>query len=583
MRYHAPEKFGLLVSTMVLIGVLLLSLPAFGKDPFSEIAPGSWIELGLANLNKTPLVDSHLDGPDSGRPLLRFEGAMVIKEIMTNLIRQASTSELRMVPADPTPEEVRAWVSALVADYANVTGYKLSSQDTETLIMLTQEFLTELELLTMYILDPSTGSLADSPVVLRGTATKSWEFVDIDQVNPTEGPDSAPAQALVNIARQYFSSYGQLQPDKGVVQVPTPLLARERLSGTISMQEPRFGGWHRVELNQYSIAEEDGSIRKSSVYALDGEVHVATGLTLGTLWVTDSGVMTIGDSIDSRRWYTQSFSGQYRPRPDLAIVGELSRSVNPTSVTTNEAEAKRLGAILNLGELQLGADIKDVGAGFKPVLENPEYIPDSSGFGFSVKYRNLLVQSEHSSIRARLEDDESQPAQKSTSLSLNYSFADRAVLKAGYQFVDVDSVADETAVDPDEEVIFPTPYEKNEASLGVDFNLNKNTKLEAGIALGWSDNESMVSSFDTKKASAGVLWRLPWEMDMHLRANYEITTDPDSSRSVTKLGLGYNFLDNASLLVGYQLINFGSDSIDGEPVSEEKSKTGLSAELSINF
>lgn len=134
------------------------------------------------------------------------------------------------------------------------------------------------------------------------------------------------------------------------------------------------------------------------------------------------------------------------------------------------------------------------------------------------------------------------------------------MFKAGYSFVDVDSV--ESA-------------EKGEsATFGVGVSLNENTKIEADLTFGWQTNEKSVALFDTKKASAGIQWRLPWEVDLKVKADYEFSEET-SKNLTTTVGLNYDFRENASLLLGYQLINFSSETEEGV------ARAG--AELSISF
>lgn len=156
-------------------------------------------------------------------------------------------------------------------------------------------------------------------------------------------------------------------------------------------------------------------------------------------------------------------------------------------------------------------------------------------------------------------------AKRRTTLQLNYSFAERAMFKAGYSFVDVDSV-DPTQLES---------AEKGEsATFGVGVSLNENTKIEADLTFGWQTNEKSVALFDTKKASAGIQWRLPWEVDLKVKADYEFSEET-SKNLTTTVGLNYDFRENASLLLGYQLINFSSETEEGV------ARAG--AELSISF
>ena len=585
------------ISTVISIGVLILSSPALGKDPFAEIALGSRIDLHLRELTDYGLVQDEysLVLPQAGQPLLRFEGAMLVSSALEYLLAHGIDPNLTR-PLGFSEGEILVWVSELAKNYTQATGDSLNQGQIESLALLVLEFGPELQILT--------GLLAQKPITLRVGTGEPWEFVDIDEISeeesqPEEIPNNTnetgivhPSGPLMQLATEYFDYALQLQPPAVAFTNLAALQAEVKPdiipqifgpnAGLTSLSlEPQYLSWRRASQQQITLDEETGEIGTTSLYILDGQVPIGSGFTLGTVWATDRdiGLATDLSSIKSESRLTRAVSGEFQVVPNVSIIGELARSsIYSKDDKETEAEAKKLGAKVKLGEVELGANLRAVEAGFDPLTISPNDPLNTSGYDWSFKFKNLTLATEYSKNLLNAEST----GQKSTSLNLNYSFAQRAVLKAGYKFVDIDMVEnsdDSGEEDPESPpTIAPMVKEQQEASLGFDVHLDENTKLEAGFTLGWVTNpEGAIRSFDTKKASAGMLWRLPWEGDLEIRADYEI--DSSKSQSKTKLGVGYNFLDNASLLVGYQLISF--DSVDN--LDESKTQTNLSAEISIQF
>ena len=582
---------------MVSIGVLLLSIPALGKDPFVEIALDSWIDLRLRELTDSGLVqvDYGLVLPQAGQPLLRFEGAMLVGSALEHLLTYGIDPNSTR-PLGFSEGEILAWVRELANNYTRVTGDSFNPGQIESLALLVREFGPELQILT--------GILGQKPITLRVGSGEPWEFVDIDEISGGESKpevisDNAnnesttqPSWHLMQLAAEYFDYTVQLQlltaesanlaalraefkPD-----IAPPIFGPAESGVTSLSLEPQYLSWRRASQQQITLDEQTGEIATTSLYILDGQVPIGSGFTLGTVWATDKdmGLVTELSGFKKESRLTRAVSGEFQVVPTVSIIGELARSSVYSKIDDKETEteAKKLGAKVKLGEVELGANLRAVEAGFDPLTTNAKDSTNTSGYDLSFKFKNLTLATEYS--KNNLLNAET-TGQKSTSLNLNYSFAQRAVLKAGYKFVDIDKVESPTDPEDVEDPLTPlTVKEQQEAFLGFDAQLDDNTKLEAGFTLGWAVNpEGSVRSFDTKKASAGVLWRLPWEGDLEIRADYEI--DANKSQSRTKLGVGYNFLDNASLLVGYQLISF--DSVDNS--DEVKPQTNLSAELSIQF
>ncbi|MBO8127185.1 MAG: hypothetical protein H0Z38_08135 [Firmicutes bacterium] len=575
-----------------------MSMPAFGGDPFEEIEPGSWIYLGLTGLISSDLPSVlTLLYPRAGEPLLRFEGAMLVENVLTGLL--AATHQEPEIPelATMTKEEISTWVEDLVAKYEAETGRSLSREAEDSLVFLVQEFAGDIPLLSV---EKEESQLAKSAITLKAESNSDGlRFVDVDSIpRASEEPRPDFSVRLLAVARRYFANRLVLRFDE--MEKPPLLeavsLEREAVTPPAdgvylvdlgesdnSISKPLQVGWRRLRPELYNLGEElfnpDGTVNleEMSLYILNSESSLLSGLTLGTVWIAEQSLVLDDSGPTETGQITKSLRGEYRLNPDVAIVGEYTQAVqnSPEPDTYDKTEAKKLGAVVKLGDVELGAEVRNVSSDFSPLLETPDLIPGSSGYELSVKFKDLTFKTLYDKVRA----GETEQTGSRTALRLNYSFADRAVLKAGYQFVDVDKVAEsDTDTESDTGTLGQQP--RSEASLGVDLNIDPNTKVEAGVTFSWDTDESSGTKvFDTKKASAGLEWRLPWDNDLRLRADYEYSQDQTS----TKFGVGYSFLDNASLLLGYQLINPNTPESEDSSTEPSPKKGVASAELSISF
>ncbi len=572
-----------MLSTLAFSAVLTLSLPALGQNPFNEIPVNSWVYASLSDLQAAGVLEaSDLKMPRPGETLVRVEAAFIIDNILREL---SARSGIIMPEAIGVLDSVTlsSFIATLFGgDYSEVNG---------KLFILVKEFQPELGMLANSRRSGSEdanqvgiGIMGSDSVTIKGQEP-DLVFVDIDAIAPADlSPQKkqgivSPGQ-LSSLARHYFREIGLIEPtQKPVIRLPDEI----ELYAPLQIDRPQIAidqhqsdaqllaaaglaGWQRYRptlFSQKGLLTED----YSTLYFLGAEAKVLSGLTIGTLWIADQKLESnLGLSEDEGRIY-KTLSGQLRLRPDFTLIGEYSQSAfndpgaDQDLLIKHDDVAARIGAIFHLGEVEVGADLRSTGQNYNPLFEKTDFTPNSSGYGLSLKYKNLTVET----IRDKLQpgtDEES--SRNRTTLQLNYSFAERAMFKAGYSFVDVDSV-DPTQTDF---------VEKGEtATIGVDVNLN-NTKIEADLTLGWQVGENSVALLDTKKASAGIQWRLPWEVDLKLKADYEFSEE-NAKNLTTMVGLNYDFRENGSLLLGYQLINFGSETDEGE--------TRAGAELSISF
>lgn len=582
-RSHPKIKVMFVISTLAFSAVLTLSMPAAGQNPFHEIPVESWIYANLAELQAAGVLDTaDLNMPQIGESLLRIEAALIINNVLRSLSAKAGIA---------VPDSISTLNSVVLSSFIAALFADKHPELVGNLFALVKEFQPELGILANTHSSAQdearplgTGMLGADSVTLKGPVA-DLVFVDIDAIPPADlSPQRkegivSPGQ-LSSLARHYFREIRLVEPtQQPVMQLPREIelyapLQIERPQITLGQHQSDaqllatagLSGWQRYRPTLFSreglLTEEP-----STLYFLGVEAKVLSGLTLGSLWIADQKLQSgFGFPEDEGRIY-RTVSGQLRLRPGFTLIGEYSQSgFNDSGDDQPSAKpddvAARIGAIFHWGEVEVGADLRSTGQNYSPLFEKNDFTPNSSGYGLSLKYRNLTVET----IRDRLQPStEEESAKRRTTLQLNYSFAERAMFKAGYSFVDVDSV------DPTQ----PESAEKGEsATFGVGVSLNENTKIEADLTFGWQTNEKSVALFDTKKASAGIQWRLPWEVDLKVKADYEFSEET-SKNLTTTVGLNYDFRENASLLLGYQLINFSSETEEGV------ARAG--AELSISF
>lgn len=508
-----------LALTLALFISATLTLPVLA-DPFSELPVRHWSFDSLALLVPPGLVSpSTLSGYHSRPGVMRFEVGLLVAQAVRTLQAgdPASASDLdRLLSSYRTP-----------ADRGGQSR-PLSAAEVQSLRRLLGEFGPELELVGLGTVD-----LAAEPLALPQSA--SGPFVDLDDL---AAGDSASSMAT-RLVPEPPAALAVASPAPGVLP-----------SGPLPGQVTREA---TTENTPPAMSLPDAALTRQGDGPFPSTVVTGKQVAYGS-----------GPAAKP----TLAVSAAVEPGEARLPVPKLNLNVTPAVRVTGslgaaepnrQAGSVEVEATVSVAGVEVGANVRNVQAanpGVDPALK-VGVVPDTQGYGLSLRLGQVAVSTDYSQTRQDLSGIE-----KRRSLELGYSFGDKAVLKAGYQLVDLD------AIKP-----------RADAVLGVNLNLNPTTTVSAGMTLEGIQNTIPVGSTEGQRASAGVELRLPWKA--FLTAGYEFYRPTDTSRSTQSaatVGVGYNFSANATLLVGYRLIDFSSTR-----ATETSRQQNLTAGVSLNF
>ncbi|MGE5553661.1 MAG: porin [Betaproteobacteria bacterium] len=394
----------------------------------------------------------------------------------------------------------------------------LTAAEHQALRRLAAEFAPELELLGV-----RSGSLV-SPEALSLPTSAPGPFVDLETLaRLASQPEGSPAARVV-AEDALPATVAIASPKSPVPLAPLPEQALSRQG------EGPFPGQVTTEKRPtFGAVPSPKPVLSVSAAVQPGEMRLpAPGLNLSVSpTVQVSGSLAPGGSLPG--------SGDVRVEAKVNVagveVGANVRNVQPGSTGTN--------AGLKVGVLSA-----------------------SQGYGLTLKLGQVAVTTGVTQVKKDLANIEQR-----RSFEVGYSLGQTAVVRAGYQLVDVDTVS-------------PTKQPSRAAtSLGVDVNLTPSAALSAGMTLEGTDFGGAAGGVAGRWGTAGVELRLPWKV--FLTAGYEFyqpsgPAADTGSQSATTLGVGYNFATNATLLVGYRLIDFGPAVADGDQTRQHNLTAGVS-------
>ncbi|MGI6558242.1 MAG: hypothetical protein ACOX20_04570 [Limnochordia bacterium] len=195
----------------------------------------------------------------------------------------------------------------------------------------------------------------------------------------------------------------------------------------------------------------------------------------------------------------------------------------------DDAGAVKVGANVRLGEVELGAKYKNLQRSF---VEVDEEAGETTGYGLSLRLGDVSVTTERDVVHRR---DAGEILKTITSLGVNYELGNVGVLRAGYEYVDLDKLVEQGK-------------RGTTTSVGMDFYIPGGT-----------------ITADVVYSGEGAL-RSPW-------AN--LGEEQGGERS-TSIGLGYKLDNDISVLLGYKLVDFSG-------MEAEERQATATAEFSIRF
>ncbi|MGI6567505.1 MAG: porin [Limnochordia bacterium] len=317
------------------------------------------------------------------------------------------------------------------------------------------------------------------------------------------------------------------------------------LTGRDSSDDPfRFRSWR-------SVISSDSTVLRSG----DLELGVSISTLLGE---TDDFYDPLVDEDSREARSVTALEGRLQVSPGVRVLGEYA--ANPSY--SDDASSMRVGAEMRLGDVEVGASYRTVRPQFDPLLTGRTEGRESTGYEVSLQYRDVVL----STGRARQTTvgGDAEP-ETVTSIGLEYGLSDGLVLRANYEYVDIDQLAGEDS---------EAGSTRRSSRVGVGVSIPTGS-----VSLGFLyDQEPGSGRLSPRGASADIAHEVPWDSGSVLQAGVALE-DSDENQKTTSLSLGYNYRKEAALVLGYKMIDFTEpgDTEDG------KSENIATAELSIKF
>lgn len=587
----------LLPAALCLLLLATLPLPALA-DPFAELPLRHWSFDALSELVPSGLVNGPTVAAYRVRQgVMRFEAALLVAQAVRALeaLRPGEVVDLdRLVGARTGP---------------NDNPHRLTAGEVAALRRLVGEFAAELELLEVQV-----SGAAPSPAPLALPTPAQGPFVDLDTLTrlaeagePLETPapveaqaggtvEPTPSGASLSAAASAVGPAADAAPAAGpvfpaaigaeapLVTVASAMAAAGPIPGVISSEDGDLervleravtGGGGIVPAGLPEVALPQGALtHPGEAGPFSGQVAAERQLTYGSM-VAVQPVLALDAALQTGEarlpWPARNVS--------VSPTVRVSSSVAQPGPEREGAGAVEVEAAVNLSGVEVGASVKKV-QGLTPPVDDKlasalrvGLTPASQGYGVNVRLGQVAVSTGVDQVRA---DEESLETRRS--LEVGYALGSKAVVRAGYHLVDLDAVGGSQPVGGGAS----GTRSRTDASLGVDVNLSRIATVSAGLTVEGMQGLTPGGAVEGQRATAGVELRLPW--NAFVTAGYELyspanQTPERRSQSAATVGVGYNFASNATLLVGYRLIDFDA----GEPSEVASPQQNLMAGVSLNF
>ena len=510
------------VFRFIIIAALLFSFaPVGAANPFAELPPGHWsyeaIEyLGAKGLLSGERTWSFLDG----RTVTRYEMAVLVSQA----IRKAAEMEQ--------------------GDELVLDGRVIGRAELDRIERLRKEFASELAVLGYG--EPKATVEEDEYAIEGLQLGPVGQLVDARERPGVEGEHGIHRFILSTQAGEgirVYTGWSNQVPswDDGpqlsgvVIDVGQTLLAQvgqqeaslteltlygEELDGvTAGLELGQLGS--TVVVGRRLADGDDGYVA-----AVDGRVKLGRSLIVGATHVRRADdiermLEPVGDDLKA----VTSWGGTLILHPAFSVSGEYAQNM----AAEDDAGAVKVGANVRLGEVELGAKYKNLQRSF---VEVDEDAGETTGYGLSLRLGDVSVTTERDVVHRR---DAGEILKTITSLGVNYELGNVGVLRAGYEYVDLDTLVAQGK-------------KGSTTSVGMDFYIPGGT-----------------ITADVVYSGEGAL-RSPW-------AN--LGEEQGGERS-TSIGLGYKMDNDISVLLGYKLVDFSG-------MEAEERQATATAEFSIRF
>lgn len=508
---------------LVLVIVLWAAASPADANPFGDVPAGHWAYGALEQLADASLIDGYSSGFFTGaRRLTRYEMALSVAGALSRL-----KGEETLLGGDGQYD-----LDGLIADYNRRQPQRPVSQaEGELLRAVVQEFRSELSMLGYhvaavsasppaaagdrggYVLDGSFDALARQRLLAARGGQVRLRTLDTPSLSRGAWGESRWPPAAEELSRR-------------ASQVSTAV-ALGRIGSTVLLAETpesasRVEAWERTTMPLL-----DGTIHLSE-YTLPGTAleHAVARAELLTLWpVTETVVGVEAVSVT----------------PYLSLSGQRAQRTGLT-VDTGATEVR---ATVLLGEdVALAGSVRTVEPGFPADGE-------AVGIGLTVRFGDVLL----STGRDFVHWSEADNPDEVTTLALEYSLAEQARVRAGWQTVS--DTRSRTSVD------LNVPVPQGALHLGVAYE-------------GKRDEEAGRISMTTL-TMAGLDLRVA--ANAEARAAFALQDSEKGRERTTSLGLRYSLSPEAALTLGYKFINFSGMSQE----DESRPENVTTAEFTIRF
>ena len=175
------------------------------------------------------------------------------------------------------------------------------------------------------------------------------------------------------------------------------------------------------------------------VAAVDGRIKFGQSLIVGATHVRRTDdiermLEPVGDDLKA----VTSWGGTLILHPAFSVSGEYAQNMG----AQDDAGAVKVGANVRLGEVELGAKYKNLQRSF---IEMDEEAGETTGYGLSLRLGDVSVTTERDVVHRR---DAGEILKTITSLGLNYELGNVGVLRAGYEYVDLDKLVEQSGGAP---------------------------------------------------------------------------------------------------------------------------------------
>lgn len=541
MRSVAARRHGRRIKgKMILLAFVLLVVCAAGApvlaNPFVDVPAGHWAYRALEQLADASLIDGYSTGFFTGaRRLTRYEIALSVAGALSRL----SGEEPLSAAADQRD------LDRLIVDYNRRQPQRpLTAAEGDLLRAVVVEFRDELSMLgytvpavaasaphspgmehqNAYVLDSSYQVLARQRLLAARTDGVSGDGTP-DPVAEAGGPGDEQRQ--VGSARIAEVTQRAAGISSGV--------ALGRIGSTVLLAETPGAGAQVQAWERTTMPLLDGAIHLSE-YGLPGGLLLgAAGRTaLPPFWPGTETLVGVESVVVA---------------PHVSLAGQRARRSN----LTMDTGAAAVRATVLLGEdVAVAGSVRTVEPGFE------DEDGDAVGIGLSVRLGDVQL----TTGREIVQRSGAEESERVTSWTLEYSLAEAARVRAGWQ--SVSDTRSRASVDvnvpvPQGALRFGLAYEgERERELEEGVSISMTTLTMAGLDLRVADNAEARAAFSLQQES-GV-----------------------STERTASLGLRYALSPEAALLLGYKFINFNSVG-EGDDALRPESVTTTTAEFSIRF